>query len=167
MSCNEKNESCKKTKVVNSIKSSGYEEKIDVFFDENFLKRKVTKEKESDVLTKKEKYKKENLQKKFVPPTQEEVRNYALSVREEKKITVDDCELYSLQFWLWYDAVNWFVGKKKMVSWHSAFSGWILRNQNFRNKPPRGGGNVAKPLKSNPEDLAKENENYFETKKRI
>lgn len=58
--------------------------------------------------------------KRFVPPTVEEVQAYF------EKQGVTDKEQAKL-FIAFYTSKGWKVGKEKMVSWHSAVSGWVVR----------------------------------------
>ena len=63
------------------------------------------------------------------PPTVEEVRAYC----EEKGLKVD-----AERFVSFYESKGWMVGKNKMVSWHSALSGWASRDK--RELPPNKDG---------------------------
>lgn len=58
--------------------------------------------------------------KRFVPPTVEEVRAYCT----EKGLTNVNPE----SFVDFYGSKDWYVGKNKMVNWHMAASGWNSRN---------------------------------------
>lgn len=84
--------------------------------------------------------------KRFVPPTVEEVREYA----DEKGLRVD-----AERFVAFYASKGWMVGKNKMVSWHQALSGWAARdksetppNRPARDDPPATGGKYAAFLSS-------------------
>lgn len=62
---------------------------------------------------------------RFVPPTVDEVREYA----REKGLQVD-----AERFVSFYESKNWYVGKNKMTSWHAALSGWAARDR--KESPP-------------------------------
>ena len=75
--------------------------------------------------------------KRFVPPTVEEVREYA----DEKGLRVD-----AERFVAFYASKGWMVGKNKMVSWHQALSGWAARDKS-ENPPNKG-----KPARDDPDE---------------
>lgn len=58
---------------------------------------------------------------RFEPPTLNELLSYAYSIGMPKEMA-EEC-------WFHYDSNGWKVGKNKMVSWHSATSGWFSRNK--------------------------------------
>ena len=64
----------------------------------------------------------------FVPPTVEEVAAYC----QEKGYQVDP-----ERFVNFYASKNWYVGKNKMVNWHSAIANWAKdkKDQSPPNKP--------------------------------
>lgn len=71
--------------------------------------------------------------KRFVPPTIEEVRAYC----SENNIRID-----AEQFWYYYDSKNWVCGKTKMSRWKSAVRLWErnerkYQNSSAQNKPTR------------------------------
>ena len=65
-------------------------------------------------------------EKRFVPPTLEELKKYIL----EKNYKNVDAQT----FINYYESVGWFVGKKKMVNWRAAVASWETRNKN--SSPP-------------------------------
>ena len=65
-------------------------------------------------------------EKRFVPPSLEEVEKYVL----EKNYKNVDAQT----FINYYESVGWFVGKKKMVNWRAAVASWETRNKN--SSPP-------------------------------
>ena len=67
--------------------------------------------------------------KRFVPPSVEEVRAYA----REKGYNVDP-----ERFVNFYDSKNWYVGKNKMTNWHSALANWSAKNKSAFNFDQRG-----------------------------
>ena len=58
---------------------------------------------------------------RFNPPTVDDIKRYAT----EKGYKGFNAE----QFWNFYESKNWMVGKNKMTNWHSAVSGWALRDK--------------------------------------
>ena len=60
-------------------------------------------------------------QKRFSPPTIEEVRAY---ITEKGYTDVDPVRFVSF-----YASKNWMVGKNKMTSWKSSVAGWSARNK--------------------------------------
>jgi hypothetical protein len=60
-----------------------------------------------------------NMSIKFVPPSLEDLTNYG----SELGLPESECE----KAFFYYQSVAWHVGRKKMVSWHSAISGWFVR----------------------------------------
>jgi len=66
-------------------------------------------------------------EKRFVPPSLEEVEKYVL----EKNYKNVDAQT----FINYYESVGWVVGKKKMVNWRAAVASWETRNKN--NSPPQ------------------------------
>lgn len=56
-----------------------------------------------------------------VPPTLEEVTNYCLDRRNG---------INPEEWWCYYDAKGWMIGKNKMVNWQSAIRTWEIRNKN-------------------------------------
>lgn len=59
--------------------------------------------------------------KRFIPPTVDEVKEYC----DEKGYEFVD----PVSFVSFYESKGWIVGKTKMVSWHSAVSGWNARHK--------------------------------------
>ena len=57
--------------------------------------------------------------KRFVPPTIEDIKSYM----NEKGYTKTNPEAFIAH----YDSVGWKVGKNPMKNWHSALTGWELR----------------------------------------
>lgn len=72
---------------------------------------------------KKEKERKET-QKRFRPPTVEEVENYCRERRAKGKINHVDAE----QFCAFYASKNWYVGKNKMSDWKQCVITWEKRD---------------------------------------
>lgn len=71
--------------------------------------------------------------KNFNPPTLEEVI-LELQNREHPNPKEEGQKFHS-----YYEAVDWIVGKKKMVKWKAALSGWLLRSKDFSaNGKPNG-----------------------------
>jgi len=66
-------------------------------------------------------------EKRFVPPSLEEVEKYVL----EKNYKNVDAQ----NFINYYESVGWFVGKKKMVNWRAAVAGWEARSSEY--SPPK------------------------------
>ena len=62
-----------------------------------------------------------NNKKRFVKPTIQEVKDYV--ILKGKNV---DWEA----FWHFYESKNWFIGKNKMVNWHSAVATWERSNKN-------------------------------------
>jgi len=60
---------------------------------------------------------------KFIPPTLDEVKDYATSANLNK----GECEKY-VDF---YASKNWMVGKNKMKDWQAAFRNWCRNAGNF------------------------------------
>lgn len=58
---------------------------------------------------------------KFAIPSLDEVKFQAA------KISLPETE--AEKFHNYYESVGWVVGRKKMVSWHHAITGWKLRSQ--------------------------------------
>jgi hypothetical protein len=65
-----------------------------------------------------------NKRKAFSKPTLPDVIEYMI---EKGGIEKDGDKFYA-----YYESVGWCVGKKKMVSWKAAASGWILRESEHR-----------------------------------
>lgn len=59
-------------------------------------------------------------EKMRIPPTKEEVYKYV----KDKNLDVDP-----EQWWNFYNAKGWFIGRNKMKNWHSAIATWVKRNQ--------------------------------------
>lgn len=76
-------------------------------------------EKEKEIEIDKEKY---NKKKTFTKPTIEEIQDYI----NEKSYEYVDAE----EFYYFYDAKGWLVGKDKMKDWKSSVAGWNARNKN-------------------------------------
>lgn len=72
--------------------------------------------------------------KRFVPPTVEEVREYA----REKDLQVD-----AERFVAFYSSKGWMVGKNKMTSWHAALSGWGSRDKPHKDPPKEYGDRLS------------------------
>ena len=66
-------------------------------------------------------------QKRFAPPSVEEVRAYIA----EKGYTHVNAD----SFVAFYESKNWMVGKNKMVSWHSCVAGWEAREKDKKPTP--------------------------------
>ena len=62
--------------------------------------------------------------KRFVPPTIEEVQAYC----SENNIRID-----AEQFWYYYDSKNWVCGKTKMSRWKSTVRLWERNERKYRN----------------------------------
>lgn len=94
-------------------------------------KEKKRKEKESisnDI-------EREKPQKRFVPPTLEEVQAYI----QEKGYSVD-----AESFIAFYQSKNWYVGKNKMKDWKAAILTWEKREKETpRRTTPRKGASVS------------------------
>lgn len=56
--------------------------------------------------------------KRFVPPTLQEVTN---ELRNQK---VRNYQQQADKFWNFYEAKNWMIGKNKMKSWKAAIKTW-------------------------------------------
>jgi len=80
---------------------------------------------------------------KFVPPSQEEIRNYISKTIKMKGLenywTPEQIDNLAGQIWNYYESVNWRVGNKIMEKWHNAVSGWCYR----QNWMPRNTGSSA------------------------
>lgn len=76
---------------------------------------------------KKEKERKET-QKRFRPPTVEEVESYCRERRAKGKINHVDAE----QFCAFYASKNWYVGKNKMTDWKQCVITWEKREEKKR-----------------------------------
>jgi hypothetical protein len=59
-------------------------------------------------------------EKMRIPPTIKEVCQYV----KDKNLDVDP-----EQWWNFYNAKGWFIGKNIMKNWHSAIATWVKRNQ--------------------------------------
>lgn len=59
-------------------------------------------------------------EKMKIPPTLDEVVQYV----KDNNLNVDP-----YQWWNFYNAKDWFIGKNKMKNWHSAIATWVKRNQ--------------------------------------
>ena len=68
-------------------------------------------------------------QKRFSPPSVEEVRAYIA----EKGYTHVNAD----SFVSFYASKNWMVGKNKMVSWHSSVAGWEAREKDKAKPSPQ------------------------------
>lgn len=66
-------------------------------------------------------------QKKFIPPSLEEVKSYCL----ERNNDID-----AERFINFYESKGWFVGKNKMKDWKAAIRTWENKNKT-QNKPPQ------------------------------
>jgi hypothetical protein len=62
----------------------------------------------------------------FIKPTLPEVVFYM----REKGGTEKDGN----RFFTYYESVNWYVGKKRMVNWKAAAAGWLLREKRWEGK---------------------------------
>lgn len=62
-------------------------------------------------------------QKRFKPPTLEEVKAYLA----ERQYTSQD--INAEVFWTFYGSKGWMVGKTKMKNWHLAVAGWVARRR--------------------------------------
>jgi hypothetical protein len=69
--------------------------------------------------------------KVFVPPTEDEVRDRFISINVPRAIAISEAK----KFMAHYGSVGWMVGKKKMVSWTHAVSGWAERGGFKTNEP--------------------------------
>ncbi len=74
----------------------------------------IEKEKEIEISSKED-----IKRKRFTPPTIEDIKSYM----EEKGYTKTNPEAFIAH----YDSVGWKVGKNPMKNWHSALTGWELR----------------------------------------
>lgn len=79
------------------------------------VRQEIEKEKEKELELEKEKETKTDKEKRFVPPSVEEVAQYV----NEKQYHVDP-----IAFVNFYQSKGWKVGKNQMVSWRSAVSTW-------------------------------------------
>ena len=66
---------------------------------------------------------------KFKPPTIDEIKAHS-----KEKALPDESD----NFWNFYESNGWKVGKNKMSSWKSAFSGWCSRKDQFTKKVGNG-----------------------------
>lgn len=71
----------------------------------------------------------------FTPPTFDEIKLQSL------KIGLPEFE--AEKFWNFYESIDWFVGRRKMVRWHMALTGWKLRWQEREARIPRHGGAIS------------------------
>lgn len=94
-------------------------------------------EKEKDIEIDKEDMKR----KRFIPPTVEEVKAYMA----EKGYTKTNPEAFIAH----YDSVGWKVGKNPMKNWHSALTGWELRENERHPKRKLGSYADEKPINAN------------------
>ncbi len=62
--------------------------------------------------------------KRFIPPTEEEVKEYANSIGFKS--------LNAGLWWHHYDAKNWMIGKNKMARWKSAVWTWFYDTHEYR-----------------------------------
>lgn len=84
------------------------------------IKVKESKVKENKENNIKKKNKKKETDKRFLPPSIEEVKSYI----SEKKYSVD-----AETFIAFYTSKNWFVGKNKMRDWKAALITWEKRQK--------------------------------------
>ena len=63
--------------------------------------------------------------KKFVPPTLQEV---SYELRSQK---VRHYQQQAEKFWNFYEAKNWMIGKNKMKSWRAAIKTWNFEKDNI------------------------------------
>lgn len=63
--------------------------------------------------------------KRFTPPTLEEVRE------ELKRQRVRHHQQQADKFWNFYEAKNWMIGKNKMKNWKSAIKTWGFEKDNL------------------------------------
>ena len=66
----------------------------------------------------------EKSNKRFTPPTQDDVFNYMKS----KGLKQSLCNTHSMKFWNHYESNGWRVGKNKMSKWRSAATKWIAED---------------------------------------
>jgi hypothetical protein len=71
----------------------------------------------------KEKEKRKEIAKRFLPPSIDEVKKFV----SEKNYSVDP-----ESFVAFYQSKNWFVGKNKMKDWRAAVVTWEKRNREFK-----------------------------------
>ncbi len=64
-------------------------------------------------------------QKRFIPPSLDEVRAY---IAERKSPVNPDA------FWNFYESKDWMIGKNKMKNWHAAISTWERNDTNGANR---------------------------------
>jgi hypothetical protein len=64
--------------------------------------------------------------KRFEPPTPAEVRAW---VKEKHPGWLEANVFDPLAFCAHYQSVGWYVGKKRMVDWHAAAVGWVVRKE--------------------------------------
>ena len=106
-----------------------------IIYNNNLLSE-TTSETTTDI--KEKKYKKEN-QSNFQKPTLEELESYAKEIKANFSVN---------QFFDYYEANGWKVGKNAMKNWKASMRMWKHRNQNTQNQ------NQTKSL-SNDEELNK------------
>jgi hypothetical protein len=68
---------------------------------------------------------KEPQNKRFVPPTIQEV------VNELRQQRVRNYQQQADKFWNFYEAKNWMIGKNKMKSWKAAIKTWNFDKDNI------------------------------------
>ena len=66
-----------------------------------------------------------NKNKKFVPPTLQEV---TAELRSQK---IRQYQQQADKFWNFYEAKNWMIGKNKMKSWKAAIKTWNFEKDNI------------------------------------
>ena len=71
-------------------------------------------------------FKQKESKKNFTPPSLEEV----LEFFKIQKFVLEEAE----QFFLYYQANGWLVGKTKMKNWQAAAKNWILRSKKFQSE---------------------------------
>ena len=99
---------------------------------ETYIEKELEKEIDID---KEKKNKKETVAKRspsFIKPTQEDILEYC----KERKNNIDPHQFYDF-----YEAKGWFVGKNKMKDWKAAVRTWEKRENNSN----KGGRPDAKP----------------------
>lgn len=72
---------------------------------------------------------KKEIDSRFTPPSESEVKDYFLS-----KLNTTEAEKEYRAFFSYYESNGWKVGKNKMKNWHAAAAGWISRKDNFKNQ---------------------------------
>lgn len=120
--------------------------------EESTEKENTPQTPQGDTTTKKNEGPLKPKRKVFKPPELEEVKIYFHTTGTEKGYLPDQLREMAEQFFDFYEAKGWVVGKSKMKKWTAAANNWIRNQKNFNNgneKPNSGnpgGGRPNKPI---------------------